>query len=202
VRLPLRWPVVALVGVLLAVGGIVGAYWDRVDHVSVDAKHAGALVGLKSDDVQARIRAVNALEAVTKASPADQPAVTAELASFIRSVAGSGNCPDRQVGPDVQQALTVLARRSVMADGDTVVGLHGACLNHAEMGDISLVYGNLVGTSLAGAKLTYAILDGADLTGADLRGADLGNARLVEANLSHTDLSKANLAGADLNYSR
>ncbi|MFC0429747.1 pentapeptide repeat-containing protein [Kutzneria buriramensis] len=201
-RLPLRWPVVVLVGVVLAVGGIVGAYWDRVDHASVDARHAAALAGLKSDDVQARIRAVDALESVTKESPADQPAVTAELASFIRSVAGSGNCPDTGVGRDVQEALNVLVRRKVMSDGTTVVDLHGACLNNAAMGKIGLPYGNLVGTSLVGAELMFSVLDGADLTGADLRGADLDNARLVQANLSHTDLSKANLAGADLNYSR
>lgn len=201
-RLPLRWPVVALVGVVLAVGGLVGAYWDRVDHASVDARHAAALAGLKSEDVRDRIRAVDALESVTKESPGDQPAVTAQLASFIRSAAGSGDCPDRQVGPDVQAALNVLGRRKVMSDGTTVVDLHGACLNNASMANISLVYGNLVGTSLVGANLSWSTLNGADLTGANLRNADLSNARMVEANLSHADLSGARLAGADLNYSR
>jgi uncharacterized protein YjbI with pentapeptide repeats len=197
-----RWPVVFGVCFVVAATVLVGSYWDRVDHAGVDARHAAALVDLRSDDVSVRIQGVRALEQVTQDSPGDQPAVTAELSAFVRSVAGSGNCPDRGVARDVQQALDVLMRRTLTSDGATVVDLHGTCLNNARMSKISLVYANLADAHLGRADLSWSVLDGADLTGADLVGADLSYAHVVAARLDQVNLAGANVVGINTNYSR
>ncbi|WP_052396096.1 pentapeptide repeat-containing protein [Kutzneria sp. 744] len=194
-RFPIRWPVVIVVGVVLATIGLVGGYWDQIDHAAVDARHTAALKDLGANDVEARIRGMNELEQVTKASPGDQPAVVTELAAFIRSTAGSADCPDRPVSGDVQAALGVLNRRPASPDIGTVIDLHGACLRNAQMIRIELVQANLSGANLRGADLSWAVLDGADLRGADLAGADLSHAHAVAADLTSADLDGARTEG-------
>lgn len=196
------WPLVVVVCGALAVGGVVWAYWDRVDHAAVDARHAAALAELKSDDIEVRIDGVNKLEQVTKDSRFDQPVITSELSAFIRSVAGSRNCRDYQVGRDVQAALNVLVRRNTPDDQDTVVDLHGACLRNAVMAKIDLVYADLSGADLGDANLNSAVLDGADLTGTNFADADLTDAQIVDARTELANLSGANVSGMDGNYSR
>lgn len=197
------WPIVVAVCSVLAAGGIfVEFLWDPVDHASVDARHAAASALLRSPDVDTRIQAVLALEQVINASPADQPAVTSELSAFIRSVAGSKNCRDYQVGRDVQAALAVLSRRRLAADQDTVVDLHGACLRNAEMANISLVYADLAGADLGGANLNWAVLDGADLSGANFGGANLRYAHVVDARVGMANFAGADEAGIHVRYSR
>ena len=197
-----RWPVVVAVCAVIASGVLVGGYWDRVDHAGVDARHAAALVDLRSDDVSVRIQGVRALEQVAKTSPRDQPAVTTELSAFIRSVAGSGNCRDLTVGQDVQAAVSVLARRKLADDRDAVVDLHGTCLRGVRAAEISLVYANLAGADLSEADLRWSVLDGADLTGTNLGGADLSYAHVVAARLDRVNLAGANVVGINTNYSR
>jgi hypothetical protein len=194
-KLPVRWPIVIVVGAVVAVVGLVGGYWDRVDHTAVDARHAAALAELRSDDVEARIHGATELERVTKQSPGDQPVVITELAAFLRSATGGKDCPDSQVGRDVQAALGVLVRRPTGADVGTVVDLHGTCLRKAEMAGISLVQANLAGANLGGANLRRSVLDGADLRGADLTGADLSYAHVVAADLTSVNLDGAQTEG-------
>jgi hypothetical protein len=193
-----RWPVVVVVCGVVAAGILVGSYWHRAGEVD----SAPALAQLRSPDIDVRIQGVLALEQVAKASPSAQPAVTTELASFVRSVAGSKNCRDYQVGRDVQAALSALSRRTPAGDLGTVIDLHGACLNNAEMANISLVYANLSGVNLGGANLSWSVLDGADLTGANLSGANLSYAHVVDARTTLANLSGANVEGVNLNYSR
>jgi len=193
-----RWPVVVAVCGVLAAGILVGAYWDRVDHAAVDGHFSAAQGELRSADVDQRIQGVLALERITKESPADQPRVTAELASFIRSA----NCRDHQVGRDVQAALAVLVRRTPAGDLGMVIDLHGACLRDAEMGKINLAQANLAGADFGGANLSWSVLDGVDLTGANLGGADLSYAHVVDARLARVNLSGANVVGMNVNYSR
>jgi len=197
-----RWPVVAVVCGVLAAGILVGGYWDRVDHAAVDGHFSAALGELRSPDIEERIRGVQALERISKESPGDQPAVVGELASFIRSSAGTTNCRDHQIGRDVQAALAVLVRRTPAGDLGMVIDLHGACLNNAEMAKISLVYANLAGVDFGGANLSGSVLDGADLTGANLGGADLSYAHVVDARMAQVNLSGANVVGINVNYSR
>lgn len=191
-----RWPVVVVVCGMLAAGILVGSYWDRVDHAAVGARFAAAVGDLRSTDVDARVRGMDELERISKDSPGDQPAVTTELSSFIRSV--TVGC--RPVGRDVQEALNVLVRRKSSADGDTVVDLHGACLRAAQVSRIGLVYADLRGVDFGGANLSWSVLDGADLTGANLAGADLSYAHVVAAR--GVNLAGAQVVGVNVNYSR
>jgi hypothetical protein len=78
---------------------------------------------------------------------------------------------------DVNAAVTVLARRTVLA-GDPPLDLSGSLL--------------------AGARLGWARLAGADLRGADLRGTSLQHADLVGAHLEQSLLCGTQFQGADL----
>jgi Pentapeptide repeats (8 copies) len=83
--------------------------------------------------------------------------------------------------PDVQAAVSVLGRRTVLA------------------GDPPL---DLSRSRLPGARLERARLAGADLRGADLRGAGLDQADLAGAHLEESLLCGARLQGADLRGAR
>jgi hypothetical protein len=168
-----RWPVVIVVGAVVAAVGFVGGYWDPVDHAAVDARHAAARIELQADDVEGRVHGVTELEQVIKQSPDDQPTVVTELTAFVRATTDAKDC--RQVGRDVQTALSVLARRQVGSDRGTVLDLHGTCLRNA--------------------NLTRAVLDGADLSGAKLVGTNLRDAHVVAANLASADLDGARTEG-------
>ena len=185
---------VVAVGVVVAAVGLVGGYWDRIDHVAVDARHAAASAELRSADLETRIHGVKELEQVINGSPDDQPAMLTELSAFIRSAPDAG-CRAGGVGRDVQAALSVLGRRRAGSDGAAVVDLHGTCLRRAQMADIGLVRAKLAGVDLSGAELTRAVLDGADLSGANLTGADLSYAHVVAANLTRANLDGARTEG-------
>ena len=84
--------------------------------------------------------------------------------------------------PDVNAAVTVLARRTVL-DGDPPLDLSGSLLG--------------------GARLGWARLAGADLRGADVRGtslqhAELAGVHLEQALLCGTQFQEADLGGAHL----
>jgi pentapeptide repeat protein len=79
--------------------------------------------------------------------------------------------------PDVQAAVTALARRTVL-DGDPSLDLSGSVL--------------------PGARLGWARLAGADLRGADVRGTSLQYAQLAGAHLEQTLLCGTQFQGADL----
>jgi Pentapeptide repeats (8 copies) len=78
---------------------------------------------------------------------------------------------------DVHAAVTVLARRTVLA------------------GDLPL---DLNGSLLGGARLGWARLAGADLRGADVRGTGLQYAELAGVHLEQSLLCGTQLQGADL----
>lgn len=129
--------------------------------------------------------------------------------------------------PDVQAALTVIARRDTDLDLTEVnlLGAHvpsawlpdaklsatnlnhanliraylsGADLTDASLHTAILADANLIGAGLSGAILTRANLAGADLTGAFLRGADLTSAHMVTADLRGADLSDATVTHVTL----
>ena len=122
------------------------------------------------------------------APPGDRVQVFQILSAYVRGAsrqppAGPPGDPSLQARlPGVQAAVTVLARRSVLA-GDPPLDLSGALL--------------------PGARLDQARLAGADLRGADVRAtnlqhADLAGARLEGSMLCGTLLDGADLAGARL----
>jgi hypothetical protein len=79
--------------------------------------------------------------------------------------------------PDVNAAVTVLARRTVL-DGDPPLDLSGSLLG--------------------GARLGWARLAGADLRGADVRGTSLQHAELAGVHLEQALLCGTQFQGADL----
>ena len=126
---------------------------------------------LRSAEPDARLEGVIALERVAREHPREQPAIMAVLIAFVRERAYEAPAvpsrplrPRRRVGvgPDLQAALTALARRDAGLDTH-LVDLSGAVLPHAV---------------LSGAFLAKALLRGVDLTGARLDGADLRGTRI------------------------
>ena len=105
------------------------------------------------------------------------------LSAYVRRVSrqpsvgplGDPNLPARL--PEVQAAVTVLGRRTVLA-GDPPLDLSGSLL--------------------PGARLEGARLAGADLRGADVRGASLQHAELAGAHLEQALVCGTQFQGADL----
>jgi Pentapeptide repeats (8 copies) len=116
-------------------------------------------------------------------SSQDRVQVFEILSAYVRATshrppvgpAGSPALAVRQA--DVNAAVTVLARRTVLA-GDPPLDLSGSLL--------------------PGARLGWARLAGADLRGADLRGTSLQHAGLVGAHLEQSLLCGTQFQGADL----
>ena len=173
-----------------------------------------------------RIGGIYALERVARDSRKDHPTVMEVLAAFIREhsheqwpapepstetlltqMPEPDAQPARTIRPDVQAAVTVIARRISRNDSGRI-DLSGAFLTGADLSGADLTRAILTGADLtfaflSGAFLTGAILTGADLTDAtlsdaDLRGAFPRGAILVRANLTGADLRGAHLTGAHL----
>jgi len=188
----------------------------------VTDRYTKAVDQLGSDKLDVRIGGIYALERIAWDSARDHPAVIDVLAAFIREhsreqwpPSGPGGAePERSPRPDIQAAVTVLARRDARRDFRPI-NLSGADLSGADLHWADFSRGNLKGAYLEGAYLEGAHLEGAhlegahlaranlvfaDLTKAELYGADLRDARLIHAHLSRVNLGDAKLAGADLTY--
>jgi uncharacterized protein YjbI with pentapeptide repeats len=146
-------------------------------------------LGSSSEDI--RIGAIYILERIARDSAADHPAVMEVLCSFVRRrtvemVYEDNESKDEGISPepDVQAALTIIARRDTAQDRRPV-NLEGA---------------NLAGAHLKGANLKSANLICSDLRKAHLQGANLQGARFFKANLSYTYLHDANVSRADLRW--
>ncbi len=105
------------------------------------------------------------------------------LSAYVRTTShrppiGPADSDSLQVRqPDVQAAVTALARRTVL-DGDPPLDLSGSVL--------------------PGARLGSAKLAGADLRGADVRGTSLQQAQLAGVHLEQSLLCGTQFQGADL----
>ena len=90
--------------------------------------------------------------------------------------------------PDVNAAVTVLARRTVLG-GDPPLDLSGSLLGGARLGWARLAGADLRGADVRGTSLQHAELAGAHLEqallcGTEFQGADLGGAHLAGAKVS------------------
>jgi hypothetical protein len=115
--------------------------------------------------------------------------------------------PLRSWAPDVQTAMTVLARRKSTPADEKInlarVDLRGAELSHAKLSRALLRHSSLMRAILNHADLSKvdfarSILERSDLRNADLRGAILSGARLTYADLGGAQLGNAKLDGTDL----
>jgi uncharacterized protein YjbI with pentapeptide repeats len=201
-------------------------------------RYTKAIEQLGSDKLDVRIGGIYALERIAWDSARDHMRVMEVLTAFIREHSREqwaprgpdGAEPERSPRPDVQAAVTVVARRDIRRDfrpinlsGADLTGadipwpadlssarleaanLHGARLRGADLSSSTLKGANLEGARLDGAKLESANLAGANLLGAHLGKANLYRANLRDVHLLHADLTDADLicadlTGADLRY--
>ena len=150
-----------------------------------------ATARLASADLDERVAGIHQLELLMwQYESPHQPAVMTTLSTFVRErAARCGSEP----AEDVDLAMTVLGRRELSGDEDTVMDLHDVCLARVELANRDFQRANLSGADLTGAVLVNARFDNADLTGARLTGADLHHAFVVG-----TDLTDAHLDGTDV----
>ncbi|HUA40313.1 MAG TPA: pentapeptide repeat-containing protein [Streptosporangiaceae bacterium] len=183
---------------------------ELTEQGQVTSRYTEAIAQLGSDKLDIRIGGVYALERIARDSARDHPTVMEVLSAFIREHSREQwpvrdpkqEEPQRSTRPDVQAAVTVLARRDPARDtqhldlSDAV--LTDADLREARLSHASFRSANLSRAALRGADLTIANLTGADLTKATLWAADLTSAYVDNANLIEVDLFGANLTDADL----
>jgi len=123
----------------------------------------------------------------------DRAQVFEILSAYVRTTShrppigpGGADATLQTSQPDVNAAVTVLARRTVL-EGDPPLDLSGSLLPSARLGWARLARADLRGADvrgtslqhadLAGAHLEQSLLCGTQLQGADLRGAHLAGAR-------------------------
>jgi hypothetical protein len=186
---------------LLGALGTIGTLYGTMQSVSatrdgqVTDRYNKAIDQLNSDKRGVRLGAIYALERIALDSPRDACTITQVLTTFVRQPSSSFSAaaaprgvadgsaePTNAAEPDVNAALTVIAR-DAPRDAACPVDLSGADLRGARLGN---------------AHLAGAILIGAELTGADLADADLKHANLHAANMQTATLTDAQLDGSDL----
>jgi len=159
-------------------------------------RFARALDQLGSEQLDVRLGGIYSLEGIAAgASEQERLQVFEILSAYIRTTShrppvGPATSPaDLRVSQaDVSAAITVLARRTVLA-GDPPLDLGGALLPGARLGWARLAEADLRGADLTGSGLQYAELAGVHLErsrlcGVQLQGADLRGAHLAEASAS------------------
>ena len=177
-----------------------------------------AIDQLGSDRLAQRLGGIYGLEQIARESPGAgiRLVVTDVLSAFVRQHAPrapTATAEDRhllELGvrvPDVQAAVTVLGRRTILAT-DPQLDLRRVDLRRADLQSLDFHNANLVGAQLIGATLSNARLQGAKLsdaqlqwttfTNAHLQDADLNRAQLQNVILSHARLQRAHLGGAQL----
>jgi hypothetical protein len=157
-------------------------------------------------ELDVRLGGIYALERIANDSPDDRATITEVLAAFVRShapwpprlpgqyVADAPieQIPELQVRtPDVQAALTVLARRQPPPKNGGRLDLHATDLRKAQL----RAFENISEADLSGSNLQKSKLAGVRLQGANLKGANLKAANLTRAKLQNADLTGANLLG-------
>ena len=169
-------------------------------HVTDRYTKAVEQLGGRKPDV--RIGGIYALERVARDSARDHPAVMEVLTAFVREHSSvsmrpsrpDGAEPERSPGADVQAALTVVGRLTMVGRGDEKRHIRPIDLSGAALADAKLPHG----AHLVGAKLAGVNFSGVDLSGADLTRADLTEAILIRAVLGPVELTDAELAEAEL----
>lgn len=156
------------------------------------AAELAAAADLNSGNPGTQATGITKLQNLLQTAPDQQPNVIGSLAKYIRRVSPAGD-NDQPVTVNVQQALTVLARRNPAQDGGitidlenvnlTQANLRGIDLSDAELGNADFSLANLDGADLSGASLISAFLGGATIDGAKFSGANLGGATFWDTSL-------------------
>ncbi|MER5204361.1 pentapeptide repeat-containing protein [Streptomyces sp. NPDC002825] len=171
----------------------------------ITSRFNAAVGNLASPSLDVRLGGIYALQQIMQDSARDHPTVVSVLAAFAQQHAGSsaeslkepqGGTFDHSPRPDVQAAVTALARRRPESDAGAVIDLRKTDLRGLDFPGPAAV--KLPGVHLSDADLRYAFLNGADLRNADLLNANLDGADLDGANLSAASLAGASLGAATL----
>ncbi len=182
----------------------------------VTERFTRAIDQLGHAELDVRLGGIYALERIANDSPDDRTTIAEVLTAFVRGHAPwpprledqpPAEAPIEQVpalplrAPDVQAAMTVLARRQPPPKPAGYLDLYFVDLRRARLEVADLHQAILMGANLQGAILAIANLQGAILTGANLQGANLDRANLQKAfldgvNLQGTNLDRANLQNA------
>jgi hypothetical protein len=167
-----------------------------------------AIDQLGHKEIDVRIGGVYSLARIAKDSSTDRATVADVLAAYVRNHSPwpptrSGqyvaNAPINQVpmmarrAPDIQSALTALARGLSFQDDDSRLDLAYTDLRKANLRSAQFEQTYLIGT-----HLEKALLVGADLADSAFERADLQGAQLVRANLRKARFDGAHLENADL----
>ena len=198
----------------------------------VTERFTRAIDQLGHAELDVRLGGIYALERIANDSPYDRTTISEVLTAFVRghapwpprlpgqyhAEAPIEQVPELQVrAPDIQAALTVLARRQpppkLIGRLDlSATDLRKASLEDADLQEVSLFNANLQEATLFNANLQGAILYNANLKGALLEraqlqkasfdGAKLQEAILDQAQLQEAILDGANLQGARLEFAR
>lgn len=148
-----------------------------------------AIDQLGSEKLQVRLGGIYALERIARDSKPDYWPVVEILTAFVRANSTTQlnhqHNPANEPATDIQAVLTVLTRRNINHEKNTLhrIDLRGA---------------NLRGANLIGCDLKKAILWNADLSEANLRDSSLQSAGLRGARLNSAALTLANLEAATL----
>ncbi|WP_326615308.1 pentapeptide repeat-containing protein (plasmid) [Streptomyces scopuliridis] len=195
---------------LAVLGGLVytGRGYILSRQSQVTDRYAGAVSQLSSDNLDARLGGVFALQRLARDSRHDIASIAQVLSSFVvRRCPVTEPAPGGQVWdserpsqtsqpprsePDVHAALTVLGSLGRR----TRVELSESDLRGAELDGLSFEGGEVSRSLLRGADLRRSVLREAELDDTDLRGARLEHADLTAARLRRADLRGAEMKGA------
>jgi Pentapeptide repeats (8 copies) len=214
-----------LAGSLAAIGAIYTARTFALNRQGqITQRFTGAVDQLGDDKLDVRLGGIYALERLARESRDEHAPIVEILTAYVREHAprpprddaisvrsrsgeSAGAVPaiyrepvaEAKPATDVQAVLTVLGRREVVYEADSVVlDLRGTTLRGAKLGGAHLERAILKGAHLEGADLGKARLRGADLTEAHLEDANLAEAHLEDATLTDAHLEGAILVGAHL----
>lgn len=177
-----------LAGAIATTGAVLTGLSYRLSRQGqVTERFTRAVEQLGHDKTEVKVGAIYALERIARDSSVDHGPIVEVLTAYVREHAPwlgtenetrSSGEPDfpRRPEPDVQAALTVLARRNSDNDDPRV--------------QVRLSRTDLRGASLRGGDFKNARFRGAHLEGARLEGADFENAKFHHAHLENADFQE------------
>ncbi len=190
-----RFNLAQIIGGLVLISGLY-LTWRNIkvnEEGKLTDRFSKAVELLGSEYLDGRLGGIYALERIAKDSQKDHWTVMEVLTAFVReqSQKSSERIESNKIKPDIQAALTVIARRkwNSKENKDQQIDLSGAYLPHA----------NLKYAKLRNANLKKAVLNNVDFSGADLIDANLIDADLDEADLRSSHLSDENIVIAHRN---
>jgi uncharacterized protein YjbI with pentapeptide repeats len=170
-----------------------------------------AITNLGAQSLDRRLGGIYALQTIMQDSPRDHPTVVSVLGAYAQQHAGSskksleepdeGDSDAHKPKPDVQAAISALARRRPERDNGSTIDLTYTDLRGLRFTGTAAI--NLPGVDLGSSDLRWVQLTGAHLRKANFEYANLEDAYLDNANLGAADfagakLTVAVLSGADL----